>query len=555
MSKLLIFASAALFLASCSKEEKPQPKPDDVNPRGVIRLLDNETDPHKVENWFTKGPSQNVEGVDVERAYGELSLSPISNEIIVAVIDGGIDVNHEDLKGRIWVNTAEANGVVGVDDDKNGYIDDINGWNFLGGYDASGKPISVNEDRLESTRELARLRKIKENGGQLSSADEAYFEKLDYEVTGDRNVVSFQIYYTQNALDRIEYQFDIIKSQLNFTFDQITVENMEAFSPTDDAAIAAKDKIVTELNTNRAKSVQRLQLRIEDLKFTLETELNENFDPRTDIVKDDPNDFSSGTYGNNDVVGPDAYHGTHVAGIIAANRYNNIGIAGISPYAKIMALRAVPNGDEYDKDIYYSVKYAVDNGAKIINMSFGKSYSPHKSKMDTIFKYAAARGVLLIHAAGNESHDNDKTPNFPSRYLSSVNSEAEIKTWIEVGASSRYNTTILPGVFSNYGKKSVDIFAPGVEIKSTTPDNEYEYLSGTSMAAPTVAGVASVLWAQKSDASASEIRSVLLANGRNKKLMQVSKPGTAEEFLFGDLSRTGSVVDNYSALKQLAHPQ
>lgn len=551
---LLLFWTSSLMLA-CSKEEKPEPKPSDLDPRGVFRPLENETDPDKIDNWFTKGPSEKVEGVDAERAYRTLNLNPNAKQIIVAVIDGGFDLNHEDLKGRMWVNQKEAQGQPGVDDDQNGYTDDINGWNFLGAKDGQGRSLHVNQERLESTRELVRLKKLRAlliaTGQGLQRFDQAYYDKLESEVIGDRTVARIQIKYTQNAIDRVQELFKNIQTKMNIPFDKLTLEAVQNFKATTDAEQEAKEALIVEFNSSFAKSVERIRLRLNQLQVALDTSLNENFNPRAEIIKDNPDDFSNGYYGNNDVTGPDPLHGTHVAGIIAANRNNNLGINGVSAYAKIMAIRAVPNGDEYDKDIYFAVKYAVDNGAKIINMSFGKRYSPHKAKMDEIFKYASQRGVLLVHASGNYAHNNDYRDNFPNRYLASPSSNAEIKNWIEVGASSRYSTSAIVANFSNYGKDSVDIFAPGFEINSTAPGNTYMVLSGTSMAAPVVSGILSVLMAQNLNYAPEQIRQIVLRNGRDKSSLQVLKPGMGDLVKFGDLSRTGSVVDNYKALEKL----
>ena len=553
--KIVILSFLALSLTACGKKEKPQPKPSDLDQREVIRPLDNETDPNKTENWFTKGPDENVEGLDIERALKNLNLKVDAKEIIVAVIDSGFDISHPDLEGRMWVNQTEAQGLKGVDDDLNGYIDDINGWNFLGGYDDQGRAINVNQERLESTRELVRLKKLREsllNSGQnLSSADQNYFDKLNFEVAGDRTVMRIQMKYTEDALDRLFRYYKKIELQINVPFEKLTIEAVEAFNATTPEEEQVKDDLIIEFSGAFAKSIERLNLRLKTYKMAIDTALNESFDPRAQIIKDDPNNFSNGYYGNHDVMGDEALHGTHVAGIIAANRDNGQGINGISKSAKIMAIRAIPNGDEYDKDIYFAVKYAVDNGAKIINMSFGKRYSPHKYKVEEIFKYALDRDVLLVHASGNFGHDNDKGGHYPNRFLSSPSRDSELKNWIEVGASSKYNTSALITTFSNYGKRSVDIFAPGFEIVSTSPQNTYSLLSGTSMAAPMVAATLSVVWAQNPNLSADQVKQIVLSNGRKKSSLQVMKPGIGELIGLDQICRTGSVLDSYKALEKV----
>lgn len=553
MKKLILTLILTTLVFSCSKDEKPEPKPSDLDPRGTHQPLDNETDPNQVVNWFTKGPQEKVEGIDVERAYKSLRLNLKAEPVLVAVIDGGFDLNHEDLKGRMWVNLKEAQGLPGIDDDQNGYIDDINGWNFLGSTDLQGRALHVNEERLESTRELVRLKKLKAlltaTGKDLDQNDQAYFDKLEDEVTGNRTIAKIQIEYTKETIHRVRELYQTFQNKLQIPFDQLTLENITSFKATTEAEQEAKEGLIVEFNLT--KSVERMRIRLKSLETMLAISLNENYNPRAAVINDNPDDFSNGIYGNNDVTGPDALHGTHVAGIIAANRNNGVGINGVSSFAKIMAIRAIPNGDEYDKDIYFAVKYAVDNGAKIINMSFGKRYSPHKDKLDEIFKYASSRGVLLVHAAGNFSHDNDKGEHYPNRFLASPRSDSEIKNWIEVGASAKYNTSALVANFSNYGKNSVDIFAPGLEINSTSPHNSYTILSGTSMAAPVVSGILSVLMSQNQNLRPEQIRQILLRSGRNRSSLQVLKPGFGDLINFGDLSRTGAVADNYQSLEKL----
>jgi cell wall-associated protease len=273
---------------------------------------------------------------------------------------------------------------------------------------------------------------------------------------------------------------------------------------------------------------------------------NTEFNSRT-IVGDDPNNLSEKGYGNNDVVGPDPKHGTHVAGIIGANRKNDLGVKGIADNVKIMSVRAVPNGDERDKDVANAIIYAVDNGAQVINMSFGKSFSPQKQYVDKAVQYAESKGVLLIHAAGNDGRDLDKDFNFPNR---KVGKEKEARTWIEVGASSWGADQNFVGSFSNYGKKSVDVFAPGVQIFSTTPDNTYTDLQGTSMACPATAGVAAMLLSYFPDLTPLQVKEILRQSTRKFDGLKVNKPGSiGEEVQFRELSSSGGLINAYEAVK------
>lgn len=567
----LIFSVICLLaFVGCTKPNNHNVKSPNADIKGDEKPLPNEVDPDKVPNWFTKGPSESVEGVDAEKAYKDFKIQLDAKDVIVAVIDSGVDINHEDLKGKIWTNELEEKGLPGVDDDNNGYVDDIHGWNFIGGIGRDGKLINIGAERLEVTRELARLRKLKADlEGQnlaLSPADQKLFEKVEAEVTKSRKLAEDNIPAMAAAIAAIRPNYEILKAKLNVAFEKLLIENVLELKPSNETETAAKDAILKVFVTTQSKSIERLQINSDRSKDELAHAYNEDFNPRPEIVKNDPDDFSQLQYGNNDVTGPDATHGTHVSGIIGAVRDNGIGINGIATSVKIMAVRAVPHGDEEDKDIYLAVKYAVDNGAQVINMSFGKSYSPHKAKLDEIFKYAADKGVIIVHAAGNSAEDNDISDNFPNRYVKNSDSTDyhEIKTWIEVGASTRYNDRRLVAYFSNYGQNGVDIFAPGFEIESTIPEKldgdkkiKYAILSGTSMACPAVTGVVALVISQQPELKAEQIRNVVLQTARYKGQFLVNLPGQAASVEnplmrpFADFSRTGAIADAYAALKRL----
>jgi subtilisin family serine protease len=272
--------------------------------------------------------------------------------------------------------------------------------------------------------------------------------------------------------------------------------------------------------------------------------LNPDFNPRG-IVGDDPTNGAERVYGNRDVTGPDASHGTHVAGIIAAARDNGIGMDGIASGVQLMIVRAVPDGDERDKDIANAIRYAVDNGAHVINMSFGKAYSPQKSLVDAALRYADERGVLMIHAAGNDGENVDVEPNFPTPDYSDRGRAAN---WIQVGASN-WAVDGLAATFSNYGRGQVDLFAPGVAILSTVPGNEFDRNDGTSMAAPVVTGVAALLMAYFPDLTAADVKRILLESSVKYRDRIVASPGSGEPVPFGNLSVTGGVVNAYEAVR------
>jgi cell wall-associated protease len=515
------------------------------------------------ENWFNLSPADGAEGVRTEETYKMFGL-PTSEDIIVAVIDSGVDVNHEDLQGKIWINKDEiAND--GIDNDENGYIDDVFGWNFIGGpngmakmeEDASlqnglrlikGDPTAqVDADTLEITRELVRMKKLKlrlaELGEELTPTQVEYLMKLQLEVTAAVEEAKKVIATYTTRLKSYKAAEAVLKTA---GVSIMSVEAVRAIESTEPAVLEAKKVMLALLTTNQTEA--RLNRVLDANSDQIEFNYNENFNPRV-IVGDNYPDLSQKIYGNNDVIGPDSHHGTHVSGSIAAIRDNNLGIKGVATNVKIMAVRVVPNGDERDKDVANAIRYAVDNGAKIINMSFGKAFSPFKKAVDEAVKYAESKGVLLVHAAGNSNQNNDTEANFPNRFNKSAGKE--FSNWFEIGASSFEKGLSLPATFSNFGKKSVDFFAPGVDILSTVPDNKYDTYSGTSMASPTAAGVAALLLSYDPSMDASAVKSLMIDTSRRYPKLKVNLPGSQTPVLFSSLSTYGSIVDVFEASKSL----
>lgn len=518
--------------------------------QGVAQTSSSENEQTTVPaDWFLLDPETDFfQGVSAERAYNTLLKGKPSRTIIVAVIDSGVDIFHEDLKDVIWINTKEIPDN-GIDDDKNGYVDDVYGWNFIG-----GKKGNVNEDTYELTREYVRLKPKFENVDEKKiskkqQAEFAYwkdirtkFEKRAKEATSQYNL--YNSFY-QN----ISFANDTLKKILNV--DRLTAEMVDTLKPNTPVKSFAKNAMnVLYKNTGPDADAEAFLEELREIAHYYEVQAlygyNENFDSR-ELVGDDYNNPYERGYGNSDVKGPDAEHGTHVAGIIAANRMNDVGIKGIADNVKIMSVRAVPNGDERDKDVANAIYYAVDNGAHIINMSFGKSYSPQKEVVDKAVRYAESKGVLLIHAAGNDAKNSDEEISYPSRFYKDGK---ECKTWIEIGASAWGADNSFVGSFSNYGKKTVDLFSPGVRIYSTIPEDKYKNNDGTSMASPATAGVAAILMAYFPELSASQIKEILRQSTRKFDNLKVAKPGSGQEVLFKDLSITGGLVNAYEAVKQ-----
>jgi subtilisin family serine protease len=481
----------------------------------------------KTDNWQTLDPTADkVMGTGAEEAYKTLAGKK-SKTIIVGVIDSGVDPNHEDLKDIIWTNPGEIPDN-GIDDDHNGYIDDVHGWSFIGG---------PNGDIGDEASELARLyqrmnkRFAHTDTNHLADDQMKEFEEfrkirksyLAEETEKEQEFTSLQI--LSGFLDKVKRSGN----------SQLTKEAISNYKPENQLEIQLKKTFKLAFTFGMKPSEVEEQIKEERESLSKEIKLNTmNADSiRHYIVGDDLNNLNERYYGNNHVQGPDALHGTHVSGIIAAVRNNGKGINGIANNVKIMIVRAVPNGDERDKDVANAIRYAVDNGASVINMSFGKYYSPEKSAVDEAVKYAQSKNVLLIHAAGNESKNKDVEESYPSRRL--LSGEV-VNNWLEVGANGDKKGKTVVASFSNYGQQTVDLFAPGLEIYSTIPDNKYVNESGTSMAAPSATGVAALLLQYFPDLKPEELKDVLIKtavpyNGK------VNVPGLTKKRMFKRLGR------------------
>ncbi|WP_226389831.1 S8 family peptidase [Penaeicola halotolerans] len=492
-------------------------------------------------NWYNLDPKKDKAlGVSTERAYQKLIKKKSGEDIIVAVIDSGIDIHHEDLKNIIWVNTGEIAGN-GKDDDGNGYIDDVYGWNFIGG--ANG---NVKYDNLELTR-LVRKYSEQFEGKSVSALtaqeQETYerYQALKKELEQERQELAPQAGFYKALYEAL------VSLKGKMGKDEPTKEDVAAVEAANQAEAQAKQILTSALDQASYNDLMdELKEAVDYFSSRVDYHLNLDFDPR-EIVGDDYDDPTERYYGNSDVIGEDARHGTHVAGIIAAQRNNQIGINGVAQNVQIMVIRAVPDGDERDKDVANAIRYAVDNGAKVINMSFGKAYSWNKAVVDEAIAYAAEKDVLLVHAAGNDNKDNDVTDNFPNDEVLEKPDYANV--WLEIGASTIHEDQRIPASFSNYGKTQVDVFAPGYEINSTVPGSKYENLSGTSMAAPVVSGVAALIRSYYPNLTAAEVKDIILQSAR-KIEEQVILPGEESvKVPFADLSQTGAVVNAFDAMK------
>ncbi len=511
------------------------------------------------KDWFLKDPASQVYGIKLEQTYTELlkQKSP-KKKIVVAVIDSGIDTAHEDLKPVLWRNEKEIIGN-GIDDDKNGYVDDIHGWNFIGGKDGT----NVGKDSYEAARVYYKYKaefgdKTIDEKSLTPEKKKAYqmYAKAKFQLEAQAKEASMYVLILKDIVSKLPSADSILKIALGKQI--YTGDDLANFTTSEPAVAKARAALLgffqqtQQMENTNAVLINELIQFYEGEQSKVEAVEKEPKRYRADVVKDNYNDPKDRFYGNNDVMGTDASHGTHVAGIIGAVRNNNIGIKGVADHVAIMPIRAVPDGDEHDKDIANAIRYAVDNGAWVINMSFGKSFSPEKSWVDEAVKYASSKGVLLVHAAGNDAKNIDIEDNFPSRNFDSDTLQP-FSNWITVGASGATQKE-LAAPFSNYGKREVDVFAPGVRIYSTIPGgNTYGEKDGTSMASPVVAGLAGLILSYYPELTPEQVISIIKNSSMKITDKTTYKPGTEDESVsLVDLSSTGGLVNAYDAIKLAA---
>ncbi len=506
-----------------------------------------------LESWYHQGSGSDFPtGIRSEEWYLTAPAAK-PKTIVVAVMDSGVDIAHPDLKDNIWVNQDEIPSNQ-KDDDGNGYVDDIHGWNFIGG--ADGRNV-INES-LEITRQYALGKKKWENVAtdRLSGKKKREYEQflvLQELVETKRTNAIEQLAQVEETERILASALNAAKAELNG--DSLDISRLER-SVSEEVQIAARVLRSVEDQGMPVESIDwLLDLAAEQFKVEKEEAakiLNYSYNPdynSREIVGDVYTDFENRSYGNNLVNGDFATHGTHVAGIIGAVRKNNLGMDGIADDVAIMGIKVVPDGDERDKDVANGIRYAVDKGAQVINMSFGKGYSPEKYLVDQSMKYAARHDVLLVLGAGNEGTDIDADPKFPNDTYQKKPflGQKRAPNLISVGALSPDGGENAIAEFSNYGKNEVDVFAPGVYIYSTTPDSSYEYLSGTSMAAPVVSGMAALIRSRYPDLSAKQVKQVIVQSAK-KIPGEVIQPGTFDKVSPNELSVSGGMVDVVAAM-------
>lgn len=503
----------------------------------------------QLESWYHSDIiNDTIPGMSVERAYDSLIRQQEGDTVIVAVVDSGVDIAHEDLEDKIWKNEDEVPGN-NKDDDENGYIDDVYGWNFLG---------DIHHENLEMTRILRdyEARFEGKSKDEIAEEDHAIFEsykraKEEYKEKLQQ-AKSQKTYYT-NILQQLKSARQAVADSIGH--EGFTLEEVKELEPSSKELSQSKNflvQVMSNVGDDLSEAEEQLQRGVDyfsdRVKYHYGKELNATADRGND-----PDDFDdTEDYGNNDVDGPDpkedvVKHGTHVAGIIAAERNNGIGMNGVASNAKIMAIRAVPDGDEYDKDIAHAIRYAVDNGAKVINTSFGKYYSTHPDWVIDAIQYAAENDVLIVNAAGNEGIDLDEKRVYPNDQTPDDATEVS-DNFINIGAIGPQIGESLVAGFSNYGKANVDIFAPGASIYSTVPNDEYEFLQGTSMAAPAVSGIAAMIRSYYPELTAAQVKQVIMRSGIKYEEEVILGGDPKDKAPFTETGVTGRFANLYNAL-------
>ena len=540
--KLILSLGLGVILASCSTTKNIHEVGVPVGSATAVTIPAKKgtMTEKEIQNWpHADITSDSIPGMSLAKAY-EFVANKKTTTVIVAVIDSGIDIEHEDLKDNAWINSDEIAGN-GKDDDKNGYIDDIHGWNFLGG---EGK---ATPEQLEVTRIYKKLdaKYAGKTQDQIAATDKdeyAYYLKVkkDFERRVEEATGNYE-HYKKTKMVLNDANADAIK-KLNKK--EYTIADLNSLDAADRSPFLMQ---ILGNGGTFAEVDSQLDRGLDYYGSQVNVMYNLDFDGRT--TGDNAYDIKDVPYGNAFTIGSidDEMHGTHVAGIALATRNNGKGMNGVANNVKLLSVRTVPDGDEYDKDVALAIRYAVDNGAKVINMSFGKSYSPNPEWVYEAFKYAASKDVLLVHAAGNDGKNIDKSDNFPTDAPDKVKEITD--NVITVGAMTRHYDENLVASFSNYGKLNVDIFAPGLEIYSTIPKNEYQSIQGTSMAAPEVAGVAALVRSYYPQLSASQVKHILMNSGTKVGFDVILPKSDGKKVPFSDLSVSGRVLNAYNALK------
>ncbi|GGF63116.1 S8 family peptidase [Wenyingzhuangia marina] len=544
-SKIIVATAIGTFLVSCNSVKKIA-VPQGVDTSVIIPSKKVFTE-EQVRTWSHADlATDSIPGISLAEAY-EFLKNRKSVPVIVAVTDSGSDITHEDLASKVWTNPKEIAGN-GVDDDKNGFIDDVHGWNFLG---------QTYDENLELTRMYRMQKPLYEGKTEADFKKEKDLKKFQDFKALEEDFKSNLERVKKGQAQYMQYE-DMLKATDAAMQDltgkeEYTLEDLKAATSTFDFVNSQKQMAIKILESGSSveEQLEQLEPAVDYYTSQVNSYYNLEFNGRAKL-NDDGYSMKTKVYGDNNVKdqGDDEIHGTHVSGIILADRNNHLGVNGVVDNALLMAVRVVPNGDEYDKDVALGIRYAVDNGAKVINTSFGKGYSPNAEWVYEAIKYAAKKDVLIVNAAGNDGENIDEKASYP-KDIAEENKEIS-DNFLTVGAATRFYNENLPADFTNYGKSNVDVFAPGHDIYNTVPDNKYKSLSGTSMASPATAGVAALIRSYFPELSASQVKHIIMNSGTLVNLEVLLPNGEGKLVPFTELSKSGRLVNAYNAVKMAA---
>lgn len=539
--KYLFLLLTVLTLSSCQTKEY-FPIPTQIGVVEKINLLSDE----RLKDWHLKDIQlDSLPGVSLYRAYDSLLVGKKGKEVIVAILDTKLDIHHEDLKGQLWINKNEIPNN-NIDDDDNGYIDDINGWNFLGN--------SNNEDLLY--QKYSYLRVVEKY--------EAFFKGKKVEDLSVKDSLLYQEYMHANKVLEVKSKkkdSDLAYAVLLLNILAESKKEMLKYFSNDKYTLKDLDSL-SNLHSNNKKLQNSILRRSNFMKYGYTKEylkeyelsvfvkykkmLNKSYRER-EIQGDDPEKIKDAFYGNNILFGVVPFkHAIGVSGLLGATRNNNIGLDGFSNYIKIMPVVMVASGDEHDKDVALAIRYAVDNGAQIINMSWGKYFSLHSDWVIDAMKYAENKGVLLVTGSGNDAINNDVEKIYPD---DNINGKEFLTNFISVGATEYNVNAQLKSSFSNYGNENVDVFAPGNNLYTTATNSTYQTGGGTSYASPIIAGVAALIWSYYPSLTVSEVKKIILDSGvKYDLIVNIGTEEKKELVPFSTLSKSGKIVNAYNAL-------
>ncbi|HEY5462130.1 MAG TPA: S8 family serine peptidase [Hanamia sp.] len=517
-------------------------------------------------DWWQADPQKDsLPGISLDEAYNYLKGRK-SKPVIVAIIDDCIDTSHEDLKNILWTNKKEIAGN-GIDDDKNGYVDDVHGWCFVCGKNNT----SQNDEAPDGVRTYITWRKQFENIDTSTLTGSLKIEYSMYQLSKKKVFAeykkmadSYQLITLAKAMRVDTFHFMQYLNNLSVRYKDTILYNIPfATIPFSTSYDSLENIFWSVFNEKRKEDAQAATLEyligfmkaLDGEKYFFETMIG--IDNLYDTTKnyrmvegDDDNDFKT-IYGapTIKVPGHSDWHATLIAGIIAANRQNNIGIKGIADNVLLMPVVIGKEAPSRDKDIVFAIHYAVDNGASIINLSMGgtPAYSEHVKEIMEAFDYASRHGVLFVNCAGNDGVNMDNE----IYNLGQGSNGKDHDDYIRVGATTTLLNDSLVSVFSNFGGKTVDLFAPGTAIYSTTPGNKYDFGNGTSFATPVVVGVAALLKSYFPSLTAKQLKEILVKSVYKPDIMVITpyNSGIKNKIPFSTMSKSGGIVNAYNAVK------